>query len=54
MTVPTALPDAEKVAYEKGVDAAKRRDYSNPYFPTYSERIWFRAGWLAQKKKELP
>ena len=47
---PPSLPSGEDKAFRMGVDAALVKSYANPQFETYSQRIWYRAGWLAQLK----
>ena len=47
---PPVLRSGEAHAFRMGVDAALAKSYANPQFSTYSERILYRAGWLAQMK----
>ena len=47
---PPSLPSGEAKAFRMGVDAALAKSYANPQFETYSQRILYRAGWLAQMK----
>lgn len=47
---PLGLPNGEAKAFRMGAEAALANSYANPQFETYSQRIWYRAGWLAQMK----
>jgi len=49
---PHGLTNGEALAYSLGQKAATLKSYANPQFSTYSERIWYRAGWLDAKKQQ--
>ncbi len=50
VTTPPSLPSGEAKAFRMGTEAALEKSYANPQFETYSQRILYRAGWLAQMK----